>query len=54
MKVNKENSIHYSIVTTVYNDESKILELLKCIESQTLKPDEIIIVDGGSSDNSSI
>jgi len=40
-----------SLISTVYNEESSIEEFLRGIHSQTLKPDEIIIVDGGSTDN---
>lgn len=39
-----------SFVTTVLNEESSILNLLNSLESQTRKPDEVIIVDGGSTD----
>lgn len=41
----------YSIVSTVFNDEKCILELLDEMKAQSLQPDEVIIVDGGSSDN---
>lgn len=40
-----------SFITTVLNEEKNIDLLLKSLFSQTKKPDEIIIVDGGSTDN---
>lgn len=39
-----------SVVVTVLNEEPSIAALLESLESQIKKPDEIIIVDGGSSD----
>lgn len=39
-----------SVVCTVYNEESSIRALLDSLLLQTKKPDEIVIVDGGSSD----
>ena len=39
-----------SLVVTVKNEEKSILALLKSIERQTQKPDEVIIVDGVSND----
>lgn len=39
-----------SLVVTVLNEEKTIKSLLQSILSQTQKPDEVIIVDGGSSD----
>ncbi len=40
-----------SFITTVFNEESAIKKFLISLLSQTKLPDEIIIVDGGSSDN---
>lgn len=40
-----------SVISTVYNEELSIKELLNSLLSQSRKPDEIVIVDGGSSDN---
>ncbi len=40
-----------SFICTVLNEEKTILQLLHSIESQSVLPDEVIIVDGGSSDN---
>lgn len=39
-----------SLVVTVYNEEKTILKLLKSIQKQSCLPDEVIIVDGGSTD----
>lgn len=39
-----------SIVVTVLNEEKTLARLLQSIVSQTKKPDEVIIVDGGSTD----
>lgn len=40
-----------SLVVTVLNEEFTISNLLESIENQTVLPDEIIVVDGGSVDN---
>ena len=40
-----------SVCITVLNEESVIATLVNLLISQTIKPDEIIIVDGGSNDN---
>lgn len=39
-----------SLILTVLNEESSILQLLSSIKNQSLPPDEVIIVDGGSTD----
>lgn len=39
-----------SIVVTVLNEEKSIGRLLRTLVNQSKKPDEIIVVDGGSSD----
>jgi len=39
-----------SLVVTVLNEEKTVKALLKSIAHQTLPPDEVIIVDGGSTD----
>jgi len=39
-----------SIVITVFDEETNIAKLLKSLQSQTIRPDEIVIVDGGSRD----
>lgn len=39
-----------SLITTVYNEETNIKNWLTSILNQSIQPDEIIIVDGGSTD----
>ncbi len=39
-----------SVISTVYNEADAIERLLASIESQTVRPDEVVIVDGGSRD----
>lgn len=39
-----------SIITTVINEEESVIALLESILRQTRLPDEVVIVDGGSSD----
>jgi glycosyltransferase involved in cell wall biosynthesis len=39
-----------SVVVTVKDEENSILQLLRSLESQSLIPQEVIIVDGGSTD----
>lgn len=43
----------YTAVTTVYNNEDEIVDYLDNMLCQTMPPDQIIIADGGSSDNTS-
>ena len=40
-----------SLCITTFNEEKTIIRLLDSLAKQTRKPDEIVIVDGGSSDN---
>ncbi len=40
----------FSVVTTILNEEESVLPLLSSLVGQELKPDEVIIVDGGSTD----
>ncbi len=40
-----------SLICTVWNEEKNIRELLNSINVQILQPDEFIIVDGGSNDD---
>jgi glycosyltransferase involved in cell wall biosynthesis len=42
--------VKISFITTFLNEEKTILQLLKSLLNQTLLPDEIILVDGGSTD----
>jgi glycosyltransferase involved in cell wall biosynthesis len=41
---------HISVVVPVYNGEKTIAQTVECLLRQSLKPDEIIIVDDGSTD----
>lgn len=40
-----------SFITTVFNEGDSIMDLLESLNVQTLIPDEIVVVDGGSTDN---
>ena len=40
-----------SLITTVFNEQETIIKFLESVFTQTKLPDEIIIVDGGSTDN---
>jgi glycosyltransferase involved in cell wall biosynthesis len=40
-----------SLITTVKNEEQSIGDFLSSIACQTIVPDEVVIVDGGSTDN---
>lgn len=44
-------TIPFSLITTIKNESSNIIKFLKSIECQSVKPDEVVIVDGGSTDN---
>jgi GT2 family glycosyltransferase len=41
----------FSLVTTVKNECDNIVEFLKSIENQSLRPGDVVVVDGGSTDN---
>ena len=41
----------YSVVATSFNDSADIVEYLENICSQTYLPEEIVIADGGSKDD---
>lgn len=43
--------IQFSLITTIRNEGDNIVNFLKSIEEQTLIPSEIVIVDGGSTDD---
>lgn len=47
-----KKEIKASLITTIKNEENSIEAFLESLEVQSLKPHEIIIVDGGSIDNS--
>ncbi len=40
-----------SLITTILNEENSITEFLESIKKQSKKPNEVIIVDGGSTDS---
>lgn len=42
-----------SVVITVKNEGSTVSQLIESLELQTMKPNEIIVVDGGSTDQTS-
>lgn len=42
--------LDFSVVTTIFNDREELRDLLLNINRQTVKPSEIIIVDGGSNE----
>jgi glycosyltransferase involved in cell wall biosynthesis len=50
MRRSPDPSRAFSLVVTVRNDRDGLRELLSALESQTLPPAELIIVDGGSVD----
>ena len=39
-----------SLITTIFNEEKSIKEFLAGLSGLSLMPDEVIIVDGGSTD----
>ncbi|MBN2320614.1 MAG: glycosyltransferase [Acidobacteria bacterium] len=47
---NRITSQRVSVVVTVLNDKKGIITLFESLQAQSLKPNEIIIVDGGSTD----
>jgi len=46
-----KNTNSVSLIVTVKNEADNILKLLKSITIQTFQPGEVVIVDGGSTDN---
>ena len=42
--------MHVSVIATVYNERASIERLLDSLASQTRRPDEVILCDGGSQD----
>lgn len=43
--------MHVSVIATVKNESDSVTRLLESLYTQTRQPDEIVIVDGGSTDN---
>lgn len=50
--MNTAKNIRLSVIMLVYNSETTVLESLKSIQIQTIKPVEIIIIDNHSTDSS--
>jgi glycosyltransferase involved in cell wall biosynthesis len=48
---NQENELHVSVICTVLNEGESVRRLMDSLVSQTHPPDEVVIVDGGSRDN---
>jgi len=46
-----DTGLKVSLVVPVFNESSNISDLLSSIKAQTFQPDEITIVDGGSTDD---
>ena len=44
-------AVQVSIIATVYNEGESIRQLLDSLVAQTRQPDEVVICDGGSNDN---
>ena len=40
----------YSLIITVFNEEKSIVEFIESLNTQTVYPNEFIVVDGGSKD----
>ncbi len=52
MKNSAHSRLKISLVVTFFNEAPLLPEFLNCINKQKLKPDELILIDGGSSDGS--
>jgi glycosyltransferase involved in cell wall biosynthesis len=50
-KYSHVDASHVSLITTIKNEEKNIEKFLQSIENQSANPGEVIIVDGGSTDN---
>ena len=48
--ISVQHKISISLVATVFNEAENIIRWLESIECQTFLPDEVVIVDGGSTD----
>ena len=48
--VSEGTRVPVSLITTVLNEEENVAEWMRSLLNQTLYPDEVVIVDGGSSD----
>lgn len=52
--MNKLNKPKVTIITPTYNDDQSIIETMTCIQEQSYKNIEHIIVDDGSTDNTKL
>ncbi len=50
-KTKYEKKEQISLIATIFNEEENIVEWLVSIEKQSVRPDELVIVDGGSTDD---
>jgi len=48
--MNSSGKFKISVIVTVFNEISTIESLIQSLKNQSLVPDEIIIVDGGSTE----
>jgi glycosyltransferase involved in cell wall biosynthesis len=46
----KDSSLKISLVVPIFNEEDSLEKLVESINRQTFQPDEVILVDGGSTD----
>ncbi len=49
-QIREETRVPVSLITTVLNEEDNVVEWMRSLSNQRLHPDEVIVVDGGSSD----
>jgi glycosyltransferase involved in cell wall biosynthesis len=47
---NARNDLKISLITTVLNEEESLSGWIESVQRQTVRPDEIVVVDGGSND----
>jgi glycosyltransferase involved in cell wall biosynthesis len=45
------SAVHVSVIATVFNEASSLPHLLDSLAGQTRRPDEVVIADGGSTDD---
>ncbi len=49
-----KNDLSFSVVIPLFNKEKEIIRTLNSVFAQTKKPDEVIVVDDGSTDNGAL